>query len=190
MNSAFHSDKKILPAVYSMSISLCHSYYSEHRLPVMLSWLGRKKRIRIVHNIPSDGKLRVNFTGRYLSRSGLTAISIGMDPDSVLARLNPGSDSVRPVSPLPAAGKLPQSPSLKWRRCDYTRSFIHQPYHPIGRTTSECLRPPSFYLLFALSVKVTTPLRSDVSLTVFRANLFANCYCPSRKIRMTIGRAC
>lgn len=36
-----------------------------------------------VYNIPSDGMLRVNFTGGYLSRSGFTAISIRMDPDSV-----------------------------------------------------------------------------------------------------------
>lgn len=36
-----------------------------------------------VYNIPSDGMLKVNFTGGYLSRRGFTAISIRMDPDSV-----------------------------------------------------------------------------------------------------------
>lgn len=47
---------------------------------------GEKETLtRNVYNIPSDGKLRVSFTGRYLSRSGLTAISIRMDPDSLFS---------------------------------------------------------------------------------------------------------
>lgn len=41
-----------------------------------------------VYNIPSDGMLKVNFTGGYLSRSGFTAISIRMDPDSVYSYSN------------------------------------------------------------------------------------------------------
>lgn len=60
----------------------------------------------------------------------------------------------------------------------------------IGRTTSERPRLVSSYSLFAPSVKVTTPLYSDASLTIFRANLFASCCCPSRKLRNTIGRDC
>lgn len=80
-----------------------------------------------VYNIPPDGKLRVNFTGRYLSRSGLTAISIRMDPDSVFSQTQTWTRLCSSVFSAPRHGELLYSASLKWRRCDYTRSFIDQP---------------------------------------------------------------
>lgn len=57
------------------------SSYSKHGLWAIF-W---ENKVLNVYNISSAGMFRVNFTGRYLSRSGFTAISITMDPDSVLS---------------------------------------------------------------------------------------------------------
>lgn len=100
-----------------------------------------------VYNIPSDGKLRVNFTGRYLSRSGLTAISTGMDPDSVFSKTEIGIRLCSSVFSAPRQNKLLLSASLKWRRCDYTRAYKDKPFTLLVSLTQNvhALRSPIRY---------------------------------------------
>lgn len=116
--------------------------------------------------------MKASLTSGYLSRSGFTAISIRMDPDSDYAIRT----SILPLAEYPLR-QARQTPDLCF--AEMASSWLHPFFYtltarPIGWTSSVCPRPPEFYSLPSVSVLRNTPLVVAVlTRSNFRANLIA-----------------
>lgn len=111
-----------------------------------------KIKLTTLHNNPLDGTFKVWWTNGYLSRSGFTAISIRMDPDSDYAIRT----SIRPLAEYPRR-RAQQTPDLCF--AEMASSWLHPVFYihrglvqldrlpptvPALRNSIRCLQCPFF----------------------------------------------
>lgn len=92
---------------------------------------------------------------------GLTAISIGMDPDSVFSYTQTRIRLQSSDLSVPRHGALFQICFAEMATMRLHPAFYRPVAKPIGHTTPKRPRPLDFYWLFTTSVKMTTPLDTE-----------------------------
>lgn len=118
---------------------------------------------------------------------GLTAISIGMDPDSVFSYTQTRIRLQSSDLSVPRHGALFQICFAEMATMRLHPAFYRPVAKPIGHATPKRPRPLDFYWLFTTSVKMTTPLDTETLQPAIHVSLFARFSCPSNKLHNTIG---
>lgn len=119
---------------------------------ILGGWKIKIKLTNVVNN-PLDGTMKASLTSGYLSRSGFTAISIRMDPDSDYAIRT----SILPLAEYPRR-RARQAPDLCF--AEMASSWLHPVFLYTDGSSNwmDFLRvsPPSGILFVAFSVRSST----------------------------------